>query len=63
MRKGEPFQEISSKSDNARLFLYENEVKKAIQKYVKENYNLDISEINFHTTGSNVFVDCSVEEN
>lgn len=52
----------SSKTDNARLFLYENEIKKAIREYVKENYNLDISEINFHTKSPNVFVDCSVEE-
>ena len=51
-----------SKSDNARLFLYENEIKKAIREYVKENYNLDISEINFHKNSENVFVDCSVEE-
>lgn len=54
---------ISTKTDRAKLFLFENDVKKAIRKYVKENYNLIISDIDFHNTPNNIYVDCTVEEN
>lgn len=52
----------NSKSDKVRLFLFENDVKKAVRKYVMENYNLDISDIDFHKASDNIFVECTVEE-
>lgn len=52
----------NSKLDKVRLFLFENDVKKAVRKYVKVNYNLEISDIDFHKTSNNIFVECSVEE-
>lgn len=53
----------NSKSDKVRLFLFENDVKKAVRKYVKENYNLEISDIDFRKASDNIFVECTVEEN
>lgn len=58
-----PSAKTQPKKDNVILFLSEDHVKKAIRNFVKENYNLDISEIDFRKMSENIFVECTVEEN